>query len=211
MKNIFIVGSKPGGSFPSVKPDVIYAANGAIFKACSAGFESTEIKGVVSNYIFCMDDPPCVEALEIIKGCSVEELVVVNALDQESEIPPEIKVKSVRFVSKRERFELFYDTVGWIHIVIWLFKNKNLKKIKKNLGGFFSKHELPGLKPSTGMLSLLLAIRENGAEHSYYLVGVGVDPNSNHFYSSTRYGDKHIDADTMILDELRKKGLDISS
>lgn len=210
MKNIFVVGSKPEAFFPTVKPDVIYAANAAIKRVSVNNFSEVMLKGVISNYVFNYESEPCLKALELLNGCEVDELIIINALDGPSDIKVDLKYKNKTHISRRRRFNLFKKAVGIKNIIFWLARTRSIKVIRKNISSIIEKRELTNLKPSTGMVSLLIALDENCKSDNFYIIGVGMDGSSAHFYSSDKYGDKHVHADKMLLKSLLAKGWKIT-
>lgn len=88
-------------------------------------------------------------------------------------------------------------------LATWFRRNEKIKDIRRFFVAFFlNRRLLHNLKPSTGVLAIGLAIRENGRAAEYYVSGISMNRNET-FYNGIRIiisqGDGHMPFDYYAL------------
>ncbi|WP_412725929.1 hypothetical protein [Arcobacter sp. 15-2] len=211
MKNkinkVFIIGSKPDILYPEgIVPDVVVGANVAVQRIQKYKNEAT-LYGVVSNYIFTKRDKVCTVDYNEIKESYVDTLFVT----------------ALKTVTEESKYNLSQTTFNQNNIIylnekiLNKCKNKYIsnKFILKNYGlkGLF-KYYLYNLKGkknrfthiSTGMLSLAIMLEQyKNIKMDIYLLGIGIDPNSGHFYDKNIImSDYHLEKDKEFIKNVVK-------
>lgn len=199
--NIFIIGSKPSPIFPDVKPDVVYAANGALTHV-QASFETAKIYSVLSDYVLFGDTPACEGARTVLKGARCYELILSlshwhnPAPKDVAEISPVTfdHLTKIRHFEKTTRIIKALKRDVLCSQITRLFKQHPLRFLYLAL----FKQQIDGLKLSTGALALSQAMRMYPDAEKYYMIGIGLDVAAAHFYNKGKiYGAQHVLADRL--------------
>ncbi len=202
MKSIFIVGSKPDAAFPDVEPDLIYAANGAIarvenykaaFKVCvlnryafSRGWVNVDAKalGKADKLVIIGNDYHVVKnnIFDFIGGFDAE--VEFDG----KEVSRAIKLKQISL--NEVLLAHLFTKVNWM---------RRLRKYRMNA--------VLGHNISTGAYALGRAVNDHGFSGvNYYLIGIGVGPDSSHFNDSdAAYNNFHSAHDFVFLRSIAKR------
>lgn len=208
---IFIVGSKPDAIFPNVQPNLIVAANGALARV-QHYHDNCKIIGVFSKYVFFDSN-----TLSLEKNCKVDKLIIFGSIKKKdyksnSFVHPEragIKYNEIKYVSttRIERIKLTY--YNKLFLIKHLLRNYSLSKKLSLCITFLKKRVIKPLKISTGMISLIFAIREIRTYSTIYIIGYGLNSKNNeaHFYDQKKLynAKKHSYPDLLFIYNLKKK------
>lgn len=86
-----------------------------------------------------------------------------------------------------------------------ILENK-LKYIIRVIFNFFYRRKLIALRTSTGMWGLAYALKNIRNISSIYLIGIGFNPDSGHFYDNRfKYGNGHIESDKYFIKDVLRK------
>jgi len=205
IKTVFIVGSKPDINYPDdVMADVIFGVNGGISRIQNYNIPSY---GVITNLAFTNKDSGCKATFDNIKDSIVDKLFVTNLQTQTEE-------SQIRF----NQTNLKNADVNYLdEIKLNKIKNKYfpILRVFKNYGFYglykFMKFNIKGKKNkfthiSTGMLALALVLEEyKNEEVIIYMLGIGIDPNSGHFYDQNKIiSDYHLEKDKEFIKNVVK-------
>lgn len=215
-KAIFIVGSKPEAIFPNIQPDIVYAVNGAINRVQFLKNKS-ELIGIISNYVFSLNTEQAKLTRTILSDCKVDKLITTSLTLKRKQL---LHPKSINLLYKNfEHINAYIENYLKLKFVK---KNSLLKKIiyDDSIVGIvdFINCVLTGNKPkelkiSTGIFSLVLALSRSTSPADIYVIGIGLEKGSKHFYDQSKVYDprnKHIDCDKFFLQNINKKKLENS-
>jgi hypothetical protein len=209
MAIVVIAGSKPNPVFPDVVPDYFIGANGAIAYAERYGKEVVKW-GVISNSLLVLENEGIATTRKILDGSCLDNLYIINfrSIKMERFTPYEI-FGALKNVTRLSRFN---KTIRTLRVIGLTSLANYLGKIPIDIN-FFSfikylliRQSIKELHLSTGMMSLVIAISEIEKIDKIYLVGIGFEPNSGHFYVRNEiYGSGHIIQDKFFFDHMKKK------
>ena len=207
--NIFIIGSKPDPIFPDVKPDVVFAANGALTHA-QAAFETAKIISVLSDYVLFGDTPACEGAWTVLKGARCHELILSQShwCNPAPEDVAAISPVTFDHLSKIRHFEKTTRIIKALKRDVLCSQIKRLFKHQplRFLYLMLFKQQIDGLKLSTGALALSQAMRMYPDAEKYYMFGIGLDAAAAHFYNKAKiYGAQHVLADGLYYQAILRE------
>ena len=203
---VFVIGSKPEAVFPDVAPGYVYAANGSIARAQDF-LQDAHVTGVVLNRFFAADDRERQSSTaKTLKGCQVNRLVISGGARRKSGIDAPgqrgLTCEQVVRLSRLRSVALKLRHASWGR----LLRNLDFRPHPKEDGRLITRisrtRSLPALGISTGMLAVLLALKEH-PKATIYVIGIGLDPTAGQFHDHTVSLRFHVEADRVMIDDLR--------
>ncbi len=201
---IFIIGSKPNPTFPNCKPDIAIGVNGAISYSKEKKFEADEFWGVLSGSSIIGWEERTETTVKAIEDSIVDELIFWYDLNKK--VPPlEKYLQYSKFIELdlEVRSQLVNSFIPNNKKFFSIFSGL-IKRPRSTLIELYNKDFYHGLKPSSGLLAAWYAISRFPQFKKIYLIGIGLDPDSGHFYDgqSRPYGEWHIKADRILYNSL---------
>lgn len=208
LKKIFLVGAKPNPNFPNFDPEIIYAANSAIFHTKKYG-ENVKKIGIISNsYITKTKD--FIKRKEISSGVHLDQLIVINFRGKAEEASIDemgITADEVVRISIRKKLILECAAIGLLNTAHMFLSDLTHKDFLLLLKRLLKKGLFLSLKTSTGLFTLAVANHQNKlSESKTFLIGISIkDDFSGHFYNHDvpHYG--HEESDEKFIRCILKK------
>lgn len=160
-QHIFVIGSKPNPIFPDVIPSKVYAANGAISIAQRfSSIKNVEINGVLGKGVLSKKESKSIwRATSLLSGCSVSRLIVVGGGPKKSGYFTADQIGLQFFkVDNIHRIKTMALKLRYLKVAR-LFEKKEDESYIDLLRRLRKERSIPGLRISTGVLSLLFAMR----------------------------------------------------
>lgn len=209
---IFVIGSKPQAIFPDVTPTKIYAANGAIARAQEIAQKyDVPLTGVLFRRFLSAQEKERASPTAIaLNGCRGDRLIISGGGPKHGRFDTP-RARGLQFGSEerlsRSRsllLKMRYASVlrigrDILNLIVKAGWSETFAKVRKT-------RSLGALGISTGMLAVLLALRESGRSSRVYVIGIGIDVEEGQFYDPNSAGRfRHVDADKAMVRDLVRK------
>lgn len=199
---IFVVGSKPDPHWPSVKPDVVILANGAIAYAKNR-FKDVHTIGFASLN-FCRADRGERNRTdrEAVEGVELAELVYWQPTGKGWLKDVSFRYQAGINLSNGHLWRLSYRHYSFLDWLQVLSNPRNwwhaFKKRRRGQPPYFR-----GSRPSTGMMAVQYALERYPSAECIHVCGIGVTWSGGHFYDNKHLHDNfHEAADTKLYRSL---------
>lgn len=206
---IFVIGSKPQAEFPVCTPKRVYAANGAIARAQPFLSEyDVPLTGLLWRRFLVADDrsrqSPTAKALV---GCRGKRLIISGEGPRkarfESPSARGLSFEMEESLSRLSSLRLKLQYASLTRVVGDINRDVRQSSVAKVYSEIKRKRSHESLGISTGMLAVLMALREAKAGARVYVIGIGIDEQEGQYYDSSGGGRyRHVAADKAMVRDL---------